>query len=67
MKDYSMLEAADILGCSRRRIQTLINGDKKKGTEPVLNYYRIGRKNRIRHQDLFEFRDSRLSSTKEIA
>jgi excisionase family DNA binding protein len=55
---YTLGEAADVLGIGRRHIQTLINGDAKKGIPARLAHFQVGHKKMIREDDLLEFLDA---------
>jgi hypothetical protein len=52
MKNYSLEEAKEILGCSRREVQNLINGNGKSGALPRLSHFQIGSKKMVRETDL---------------
>lgn len=50
MKNYCLEEVVSILGCSRRKVQNLINGSKD--ALPRLPYFHIGSKKMVRETDL---------------
>ena len=59
LKFYSLTETQDILGVGRSKLWKMLNVNQ------VIPSYRIGRKVRVKHEDLEEFMNSCLKKSKE--
>ena len=55
MKNYCLDEVMSFLGCSRREVQKLINGDGRNDCPPRLAHFHVGNKKMVREQDLKHF------------